>query len=166
MSTPANSGAKAETEMPVPAGLPDQSKKESFSIQGAEVTTSSATNQLPQGPNYEQLAYIPRELLSAVPLPLAEIEIPFPDSLSGDISVRIQLEVYIDERGVVQKVRVDSSQALVLLEDAAVNAFLAARFKAGQIDGQDVRSLIRVEVSFESRSSDKPGQLRKPTVSM
>ena len=36
------------------------------------------------------------------------------------------------------------------LESAARQVFLAARFEPGQIDGQAVKALIRVEVVFEA----------------
>jgi TonB family protein len=119
------------------------------------------TLQFLKGRQYSQLDYIPREYLSFVPKPLAEIEIPFPDNLTGDVSVSVQLEVFIDENGVVTKVQLNSSHISAAVDDAAVNAFLNARFKPGEIEGQVVRSLLRVEVTFESHSSDSTSRIQK-----
>jgi TonB family protein len=73
----------------------------------------------------------------------------------------VQLEVFIDENGVVTKVQLNSSHISAAVDDAAVNAFLNARFKPGEIEGQVVRSLLRVEVTFESHSSDSTSRIQK-----
>jgi soluble lytic murein transglycosylase-like protein len=38
-----------------------------------------------------------------------------------------------------------------------VAAFSAARFQPGEVDGRQVRSLIRIEVVFEPRATSVPG---------
>ena len=98
------------------------------------------------------LDYVPRGLLSVVPVPLGAIEVPFPESAGGWFEATVQLSVFIDEAGVVQKLRVDRSSGGPALESAAIDAFRQARFSPGQVDGRVVRSVIRVEVEFESRA--------------
>jgi TonB family protein len=98
------------------------------------------------------LDYVPRGLLSVVPVPLAAIDVPFPESAGGWFEATVQLSVFIDEAGVVQRLRVDRSLGGPALESAAIDAFRQARFSPGQVDGRAVRSLIRVEVEFESRA--------------
>ncbi len=98
------------------------------------------------------LDYVPRGLLSVVPVPLAASEVPFPESARGSFEASVQLSVFIDEAGVVQKLRVDRSSGGPALASAAIDAFRQARFSPGQVDGRVVRSVIRVEVEFESRA--------------
>jgi hypothetical protein len=118
------------------------------------------------GLQYSLLDYIPREFLNFVPKPLAEIEIPFPATITGEVTVHLQLALFIDENGVVTEVQVDDSQLPAEIENTAVNAFLNARFKPGEINGLVVRSLLRVEVTFESHNADQTGKIRKPSLSM
>jgi outer membrane biosynthesis protein TonB len=125
-----------------------------------------ANSLLPQGSLHSPQEYVPSEYLSFVPKPLAPVEIPFPDAVTGDIRVQVQLSLFIDETGQVNRVQVDNAQAQSTLQDAAVNTFLSTRFKAGELNGQVVRSLLRVEVIFESRSGDNAGVLRKSTIAM
>jgi len=104
--------------------------------------------------------------LSFVPKPLAEIEIPFPDSISGSVRILQEMSLYIDENGVVQQVKVTGSRMPADIEDAATNAFLSARFKPGEVDGHVVRSLIRVEVIFESQDASQGAQARRTSVNL
>lgn len=103
-------------------------------------------------PAADGLDYVPRGLLSVVPVPLDAIDVPFPESAGGWFEASVQLSVFIDEAGAVQKLRVDRSSGGPALESAAIDAFRQARFSPGQVDGQVVRSVIRVEVEFESRA--------------
>ena len=96
------------------------------------------------------LDYVPRALLSVAPTPVQAVEVPFPSAVEDVLHVRGELSLFIDERGVVQRVRVDGSPIPPVLEDAARNAFLRARFTPGEVDGRPVRSLIRIEVNFDA----------------
>ena len=66
-------------------------------------------------------------------------------------NIKAQLTLFIDESGYVQRVRVDGPALPPLLEEAAVNVFRQARFSPGQVGTQVVRSMIRIEVNFESQ---------------
>jgi TonB family protein len=130
----------------------------------AAAANANTSSLLPAGSAHSRLEYVPSEFLTFVPKPLSPLEIPFPDTVTGDVHVHVLLSVYIDESGRVTQVNVDSSPQLEPLQDAAVNTFLTTRFKPGELDGQIVRSIIHVEVSFES--SGASGRLRRPTVNM
>ena len=106
---------------------------------------------MPEGARQATFDYVPREFLSLAPAPLSDIDVPFPDSVKGEFKVSVQLALYIDEAGVVQRVRLDGPAPRPALEEAALTVFRQARFTPGEIDGQIVRSLIRVEVKFESQ---------------
>ena len=109
---------------------------------------------------FGQFDYVPREFLSLAPVPLSNIEIPFPESVAGEFNIKAQLTLFIDESGYVQRVRVDGPALPPLLEEAAVNVFRQARFALGQVGTQVVRSMIRIEVNFESQRFKSP--LRTP----
>lgn len=101
---------------------------------------------------YDQFDYVPREFLSVTPTPLSVIEVPFPESVTNEFRMDVPLALFIDENGVVQRVRVEGVALPPVLEDAAVAAFRQARFTPGQVDGQVVRSLIKVAVTFEAQA--------------
>jgi hypothetical protein len=61
------------------------------------------------------------------------------------------LALFIDESGTVRRVRLDGPLLPPALDTAARDAFLNARWQPGRVDGgRLVKSLIRVEVTFES----------------
>ena len=110
-------------------------------------TTTAVGDTAPSG-----FDYVPRERLTVVPVPLGAIEVPFPESVAGDITATVRLSLFIDEAGQVKRVRIDDGPMRVpALEQAALDAFAQAKFKPGQLEGRVVRSLVRIEVTFESR---------------
>ena len=61
------------------------------------------------------------------------------------------LALYIDEEGAVRQVTADPDSALPpAYEQAARQAFMAARFAPGEVDGVAVKSRIHVEVVFDN----------------
>lgn len=94
--------------------------------------------------------YRPRAELTTSPQPKAPIQVLYPPSFVGAGDFSAQLSLFIDEEGVVRRVRVDTVGLPAVLEEAASQAFLSARFEPGSVDGQPVKSLMRVEVAFEN----------------
>ncbi|MGA0612367.1 energy transducer TonB [Caldimonas sp. KR1-144] len=96
--------------------------------------------------------YLPRPWLSVAPTPVEPVALDYP-ALEGDTGWhRAVLALFIDEAGVVQRVRVEEAELPAALEEAARKAFMGARFRPGELDGVAVRSRLRVEVEFDSRS--------------
>lgn len=62
---------------------------------------------------------------------------------------RLLARVLIGERGSVDRVLIDESDLPAPFEQAAIDAFLQARYTPGQVDGRPVRSQLRIEVSYE-----------------
>jgi TonB family protein len=91
--------------------------------------------------------YLARRELDQAPAAQAAIDLPFPAAAPPG-SYRAVLTLFIDASGQVQRVRSEGSGLPPSLEDAARQAFLAARFEPGVKDGQPVRSRIRVEVEY------------------
>jgi len=94
--------------------------------------------------------YLPRGLLSVVPVPRGPVAIPYPRDGPARGRFSTVLALFIDEGGVVRRVRVDGPALPPALDAAAREAFLAARWQPGEFEGRVVKSLIRVEVNFES----------------
>ncbi|ACB35175.1 TonB family protein [Leptothrix cholodnii SP-6] len=93
--------------------------------------------------------YLSRSQLDQPPAAQAEIALPFPDTAPLG-RYRAVLTLFIDPSGQVQRVRTESDSLPPSLDDAARQAFLAARFTPGMKDGQPVRSRIRVEVLYST----------------
>jgi hypothetical protein len=98
--------------------------------------------------------YWPRADLAVAPLALAPVVLAYPDDGPALGSYTEVLALYIDETGTVRDMRFEGDVLPPALQRAARDAFGAANFTPGQIDGQAVRAKIRVEVTFESRSSE------------
>lgn len=96
--------------------------------------------------------YLPRPQLTLAPSPREAILLDYPADgpLAGRFAATLTL--YIDEQGWVRRVDVDRDEALPeVLRQAARAAFGRQRFAPGQVDGQAVRSRIRIEVVYESQ---------------
>lgn len=94
--------------------------------------------------------YIPRPRLSTAPLATRPVIVPFPAEFDGNGRYSSVLSLYIDEDGIVRRVRFDDAPMPPSMKDAARQAFLQAHFKPGQVQGQKVKSLIQVEVVFDN----------------
>jgi hypothetical protein len=99
----------------------------------------------------DEEGYIPRPRLSVVPVMQHSVVLQWPPEWAADGSYSEVLSLFIDEYGVVQRVRVDGGGLPEVFRRQAQQAFLGVRFLPGQLNGRDVKSLIRIEVSFEAR---------------
>lgn len=95
--------------------------------------------------------YHARRELSRAPKPLGPIDITFPPGVPTPGRHSAVLAIYIDEAGTVRKVQPVDAPLPDAFEEAARNAFLAARFRAGEREGRVVKSFIHIEVVFEER---------------
>jgi len=89
--------------------------------------------------------------LDVVPRAISSIMPRYPEAVPA--SVRhgvIKLEIKLDEDGLVTEVTVLSGEPPGYFEDAAREAFLNARFTPGVKSGRKVRSLLKLQVHFES----------------
>jgi periplasmic protein TonB len=113
------------------------------------VTDAAASDPWAPG-NPAQGAYLPRPLLSVAP----KVEVPVlismpPGADDGARHVGV-LSLFIDEQGRVRHVEAAAQLLPPAMEQAAREAFMAARFSPGQIAGRAVKSRINVEVAFDS----------------
>jgi len=100
--------------------------------------------------------YVPRPLLSVVPDALAPVIIATSPE-TADLGRRVGvLALYIDEQGRVRRIEAEQPALPEAMERAAREAFMAARFSPGQVDGHVVKSRIRVEVVFDDEPLPEP----------
>ncbi|MCR8957674.1 energy transducer TonB [Variovorax sp. S2] len=93
--------------------------------------------------------YMTRSQLSAPPVAKTAIVLePPPGQLVAGRVAGILL-LFIDEQGRVQRVDAEESALPPAFEQAAREAFMAAEFSPGEIDGRAVKSRQRVEVVFD-----------------
>jgi hypothetical protein len=110
--------------------------------------------------------YWPRPDLTRAPQSRGPIVIEFPPGVGPVAYFQTNLALFIDEAGVVRRVRVDGAPLPEALEASAIRSFLTARFRAGEIAGQAVKSLIHVEVVFDSMSADAARGVRGLTLNI
>ncbi|TDP62785.1 hypothetical protein [Roseateles toxinivorans] len=95
--------------------------------------------------------YLPRSRLSVPPLLRSQVALLWPEGAETQGGhFRAVLALFIDELGVVQRVRVEGNGLPPALEAVARESFLGASFVPGELQGQAVKSLIRVEVRFDA----------------
>lgn len=78
-----------------------------------------------------------------------EPDFPAP-ALEKRVSAAVQTRLYIDENGRVERVVVPEGEESDLFAPSIVKAFLAARYAPGIKDGRPVKSLIILEIKFET----------------
>lgn len=98
--------------------------------------------------------YLPRSMLTRAPVPASPVSLLFPPEFEEDGLHVAVLSVFIDEQGQVRRLRVDSGHLPAALEAAARRAFENLVFRPGELQGRAVKSLMRIEVRFESRPAD------------
>ena len=94
--------------------------------------------------------YIPRPRLSISPTATTPVIVPFPTHFDTTGRFTAVLALFIDEDGIVRRVRVNDSTLPPSMESAAKQAFLQTHFRPGQVKGQLVKSLIHIEVVFDN----------------
>ena len=99
--------------------------------------------------------YVPRPLLTVPPAAITPVVFAAPqgDAFRGR-HVGI-LSLFIDEHGRVQHIESEPPGLPEVFEQAARDAFMAAQFAPGEVDGAAVRSRVWVEVVFDDAVVDE-----------
>ncbi len=101
-------------------------------------------------------AYLLQSALSASPVPLTDVPLVWPAGLIPVGKLVGVFWLYIDETGKVDRFVSDGPDLPPQLEEVSRSAFLATRFKPGQVDGLAVKALIKIEVEFDNRPPNAP----------
>ena len=93
--------------------------------------------------------YLPRPLLTVVPVAQTPVIIASPPGEPALGKLTGILSLFIDEDGSVHHIAADEPLLPPAFDMAAREAFMGARFKPGELDGRVVKSRLRVEVVFD-----------------
>ncbi len=143
----ASSGATNEAPAAAPAGEPAAPAPAPAPgpAQGADSQATAATRTAGEAVDG---GFVPRPQLSIAPATKVPVAIPTPSGMA-DLGRRVGvLALFIDEQGQVRHIEAEQPALPEAMERAAREAFMAARFSPGQVDGHVVKSRIRVEVVF------------------
>jgi TonB family protein len=81
--------------------------------------------------------------------PLSEIQLDYPQELEGTgIPGRVQILLFIDERGIVRRTAIVESEPAKLFEKAALRAWVDVKFSPARKGGVAVKSQKLLELSF------------------
>jgi hypothetical protein len=133
----------------VDAGVAVASPAQAPAAEAEPVAAAAPQEEMAPGQD-EREAFIPRPLLSVAPSATSEIVLEAPAGFNAERYFGI-LSLFIDELGRVRYIAADAPLLPPVLEQLARDAFMAAQFSPGQIDGQPVKSRQRVEVVFDGR---------------
>ncbi|MEO8135180.1 MAG: energy transducer TonB [Betaproteobacteria bacterium] len=99
----------------------------------------------------EGTAYYPTSLLSRRPEALAEPQLDDPVAKAVIASGKMVMTLWINDKGEVDKAVLDGSDLPGLFAEPTINAFSRIRFKPGELNGQAVRTVMKIEVTFDDR---------------
>ena len=100
--------------------------------------------------------YVPRPLLTVPPVAKTPVTFAAPEGEMFQGRHVGVLSLFIDEHGQVQRIEADDAASLPdALAQAAREAFMAAQFAPGEINGRAVKSRVRVEVVFDTLISER-----------
>jgi len=88
--------------------------------------------------------------------PASEPELDGPELLPILASGKIVLKLWIDEGGDVLAVDIEKSDLPGVFSNAAVTAFRKLRFLPGEINGRRVRTVMRIEVTYDDGGKTQP----------
>lgn len=102
--------------------------------------------------------YYPASALSQMPEVDGFFDVPVPPGLG--LNGQIELRLWIDASGKLDRIAVQTSKIPLSYQQAAVAAFQRMRYRPGQIDGQPVAAFIDIVVEMnDSLSSSSAGTL-------
>jgi hypothetical protein len=93
--------------------------------------------------------YYPTSFLTVRPQPLAEANLDPPRLRPIVASGKVILTLWINPFGLASKVAVESTNLPEIFTSTAVDAFQSLRFKPGELHGQKVGAVMRVEVIYD-----------------
>lgn len=141
-----------ELATPAEEVVAQQQEQATSGKESASHSPSEAVKPEPKGliPPPEE-RYFKLKELDVVPRPISSIMPHFPESVPTAIRRGIvKLEIKLDADGLVTEVTVLGSYPPGYFEDAARDTFVNATFTPGMKSGQKVRSILTLQVHFES----------------
>lgn len=92
--------------------------------------------------------YYRTDQLTKPPRPTSRPSLDVPRTVARSVSGKVTLKLWIDERGRVDLVEIESSNLPEAISGMAAEALGKVRFVPGEMDGKRVRTLMRIEVAY------------------
>ena len=91
-------------------------------------------------------------------MPQSWIELAWPEGDDAPPAGRYEevVSLFIDEEGLVRRVRIEGHGLPARLQDEVVSAFSAARFTPGRLADRPVKARLKVAVSFDADARVSP----------
>jgi len=142
--------APARPDAPTPSTPPQPAIEQAAPDPLPEVRPQVVETVSSDQEDFDGRDYIPRSLLTVPPVALTPIVLDMPEGeFAAERYVGV-LSLFIDEEGHVKHVAAEGILLPPAFEQVARNAFSAASFSSGQMDGRAVKSRQRVEVVFDN----------------
>ena len=100
--------------------------------------------------------YYTTDQLTKRPQPTAEAELDAPEIWSVDASGTIILKLWINELGDVISVDVEKTDLPEIFSQTAVAAFRHLHFVPGELNGQRVGTMMRIEITYDDGRRPPP----------
>lgn len=100
-------------------------------------------------------AFYTSERLTKRPEPTSRPELDVPKTVARAVRGKVELKVWIDERGNVVSVEVVQSNVPLAVSAVAAHAFRRLRYEPGEINGRAVPAQILVEVVYDNRLTQR-----------
>lgn len=147
--------------MPVPATPAVAAPDEVGPPAPSEIEARSVPGVGTPAPEPDDGLYLPRRMLEQPPRLISQVHLPWPEDGPPNGHYSEVVSLFIDEDGMVRRVRVEGPGLPQMLRDIAQDAFLHARFSPGLLDGRPVKAWIRLEVRFDAEGRVAPRGVRR-----
>ena len=140
---------------PTPQTTPTHSLRSPGSTIGsADAEPKAASTELPtpEGTVADAVAqdtFLTSDQLTSAPEPQGDIDLNIPEAKLLTNPGTLVLKLWIDETGVVVRTELERSELPPAYSDAVVRVFGSAVFAPGQVNGQPVNSILRIETRYE-----------------
>lgn len=120
-------------------------------LEQASGSAAAAAGNAARGSNLLPIAaptYYRTDQLTKPPRATSQPQVDVPRTVARSVSGKVVLLLWIDERGNVNSVQVESSNLPETVSGMAAETFRKLRFVPGEIEGRRVRTLMRIEVDY------------------
>ncbi|MDR6425672.1 hypothetical protein J2738_001801 [Variovorax paradoxus] len=147
--------APARPDAPAPGTPPQPAIDQGALDTMAEVRSQAVETVSSDREDFDGSDYIPRSLLTVPPSALTAIVLDMPEGEFAPERYAGVLSLFIDAEGHVKHVAAEGALLPPAFEQVARQAFSAAFFSPGQMDGRAVKSRQKVEVVFDNTLTGK-----------
>jgi len=144
---PAESALVLTTRLPSPGNLPPAE---------SPPDTTRSQSPSPTRPQADPQGYYKAEQLTRPPRPLGAVKLDIPEAQLLTAPGTLVLTLWIDDQGRVMSFQVEAPDLPEEYTTAVAEAFSATRFTPGEIRGRKVSSILKVEISHDAASGQRP----------